>query len=265
MGGLALQYHSCRRSCLVARNMLGSAVGDMRPKRVAASFSPPSVISSTRITSHIRFDTTLLPAAHTLTRRQECYDDAMNSANEHGIIHPDACSASPIAELNELPEESSVCMTSKNHVNVPGNDAALSSSPTNQHQSTQLAEKGVSPDIEPALLSALEDIFEVARPEIAASAVVAGVCKVRYWMTGVKGGIRRGWIVWYGEEFSNLSYLETIRYPCVMECVLGWWARRIFVESILLCPSRRSGGLGLLASMMCNPVHGTFGVIRIAC
>lgn len=212
---LALQYHSCRRSCLVARYLLGSAIGDMRHKRVAASFSP-SDISPVRITAHIRFNTTLLPAVHTSTRRQECYDDAMNSSNEHGIIHPDACTAFPIDKQNELPEESSVRTTSQNHDIVPGNDDTLSSSPTAADQSTQqLAEKGMSPAIEPTLLSALEDIFEVARPEVAASAVVAGVCKVRYWMTGVKGGIRRGWVVWYGEKFSNLSYLGTVRYPYV--------------------------------------------------
>lgn len=139
----------------------------------------------------------------------------MNSANEHGIIHPDACTAFPIDKQNELPEESSVRTTSQNHDIVPGNDDTLSSSPTAADQSTQLAEKGMSPAIEPTLVSALEDIFEVARPEVAASAVVAGVCKVRYWMTGVKGGIRRGWVVWYGEKFSNLSYLGTVRYPYV--------------------------------------------------
>lgn len=134
-------------------------------------------------------------------RPQECYDDAMNAADEHGIIHPEACK-NPIAPT----AKKGVTDTSSKggeRTAAPTNDAGLRKPTTSKPPPAGLAtptpttENGevgkqtgprdgsslaVGGDvIRPFLLNVFLGLCELARPEIAASTIVAGVCKVRQW------------------------------------------------------------------------------------
>ncbi|CAM9142488.1 unnamed protein product [Laminaria digitata] len=139
-----------------------------------------------------------------------CYDDAMNAADEHGVIHPEAC-RHPITGNKKapIPEEGSSSSSNNNSTSnsgeqnsrAPENDRSVSKptttskpSPATMEKETlpvakgdamveQLATAGVSTAavageaIRPFFLSVLQEMCELARPEIAASAIVAGACK----------------------------------------------------------------------------------------
>lgn len=145
-------------------------------------------------------------------RWQECYDDAMNSADEHGIIHPEACkpifdidigNTTTITSTNGTASvASSIPKDAEQTVSAPGNGTALitSCSPARNSSSAAAVAEGtasattvgdessgdaegeaVGKQMGSNLLSASIELLEIARPEIAASTVVAGVCKV--WRT----------------------------------------------------------------------------------
>lgn len=168
---------------------------------------------------------TLLTRPVSVTTLKECYDDAMNAADEHGIIHPGTC-PSPINGVKR-PAATAKDTTSSNGngddasagegtASAPGDDSSLKSKSIADSQSSPAVARPETPDAEgegngdgggaagddkkeapagggegpvaqaagevvrPILLSALQELSELARPEIAASAVVAGACKVSW-------------------------------------------------------------------------------------
>lgn len=186
----------------------------------------------------------------------------MNAADEHGVIHPEACrhpitgnkkkvsvpaagGSSNSGETSRAPaNDRSVSKPSSTTNNQPpvaavekgcsnnngdrkrasGNDRSVSD-PTTTNQTPSAATENEAPSgaggdataerlatardasaavageaIRPFLLSVLQDMCELARPEIAASAIVAGACKVRkwmkvFWMTKPLG-LRAVWTWW---------------------------------------------------------------------
>ena len=117
----------------------------------------------------------------------------MDSADEHGIIHSDACT-DPLTDRNELPGGSGSA-TSK-YVATLGYKATPSdpSKTRSLREHTKAREEECWEETSPVstnkaithtLLGALGEFFEVARPEIAASGVVASICKV--WQRTVPG------------------------------------------------------------------------------
>ena len=151
------------------------------------------------------------------TRWQGCYDDAMNAADEHGVIHPEAC-CHPITgnKKGSIPEGSNNSSNSGEKKRAPENDRSVPK-PTTTHQPPlataveketpvangdavveQLVAAGAMSSamageaIRPFFLSVLQDMCELARPEIAASFIVAGACKVRKTKASVRmGGLGR--------------------------------------------------------------------------
>eukprot|EP00903_Cladosiphon_okamuranus_P012675 g11855.t1 len=148
-----------------------------------------------------------------LDKLKECYDDAMNAADEHGIIHPGTC-PSPINGLKRLTAaataDTTTTTTAKDSTptaeatSAPGDDSSLKFTAITDSQPTSSVKRSEAPNAEeggdakkepvaggtgasvpraagvvlrPILLSALQELSELARPEIAASAVVAGACK----------------------------------------------------------------------------------------
>eukprot|EP00752_Nemacystus_decipiens_P009302 g8313.t1 len=159
-----------------------------------------------------------------LDKLKECYDDAMNAADEHGIIHPGTC-PSPINATKRPNNAAKDTMRSNGNGDdstpavetttpAPSDDSPLKSKPMADSQPSSSTARSEAPDaggggrdggdseavgldkkealvagggvpvsqaagevVRPILLSALQELSELARPEIAASAVVAGACK----------------------------------------------------------------------------------------
>lgn len=142
-------------------------------------------------------------------KMQECYDDAMNAADEHGIIHPGKCphpitgpktaadgngtteddDAVPGAPTSPAPGDDSSLQSKQQTPSVAQSEPTVSGvenegAATNGKQGTVAGSGGtLGPSasaevIRPILLGVLQELCELARPEIAAAAVVAGVCKV---------------------------------------------------------------------------------------
>lgn len=161
---------------------------------------------------------------------QECYDDAMNAADEHGIIHPGTCPSptnggkrlAPAAGAVTIPAKDTTSSNVDNDnrptgeaTSAPGDDSSLQPKPTTDSHSPPSVARSEAPNadggegggggvaggekketragagggsvsqaasevVRPVLLSALQELSELARPEIAASAVVAGACKVTW-------------------------------------------------------------------------------------
>ncbi|CAM9437536.1 unnamed protein product, partial [Discosporangium mesarthrocarpum] len=117
-------------------------------------------------------------------KARECYDDAMNSADEHGIIRDMKNTRSQGSQ--ESPQ--STPTPASNGCNVEGAEnigpAARASIPEGgggggEEEMTDCREMKVgSISMEDPLLSVLQDMCELARPEPAATAVITGVCKV---------------------------------------------------------------------------------------
>lgn len=132
----------------------------------------------------------------------------MNAADEHGIIHPEAC-RDPIDSLRQQPHESisqSQDQSADNNNKIDdvtvapsgGSDIILSnpcSTDLNTTPATATAPVGGgagssdgmtmggghigrTEEIRPLLLRTFQEICEIARPEVAAAAIVAGACKV---------------------------------------------------------------------------------------
>lgn len=137
-------------------------------------------------------------------KTQECYDDAMNAADEHGIIHPEICKEpfnggrSRSQQANTLAGAGAVSIDFDNsdtdgegnregaaRHNAPSADdkgsrtSAPVQAPTKINPSNRDG-AGVrgSMTVEHGLLGVLQELCELARPEIAAASVVASVCKV---------------------------------------------------------------------------------------
>ncbi|CAM9178830.1 unnamed protein product [Scytosiphon promiscuus] len=122
----------------------------------------------------------------------ECYDDAMNAADEHGIIHPETC-PNPVTGTKTnadgvvapAPGDDSSLQKPKciaDGVLPPATaigggetrgDASVGQAGEGPSSLSQAAGGGVRGD----LLGVFQELCELARPEIAASFVVAGACK----------------------------------------------------------------------------------------
>ena len=145
----------------------------------------------------------------------------MNAADEHGVIHPEACrhpiTGNKRASVPEGRSNSNGNNSSSNNNNcgenrrAPENDRSVSKTTTTKNELSlatataaaveeseslpvangdamveQSATARISPSpvvvaskaIPPRFLSVLQDMCELARPEIAASVIVAGACKV---------------------------------------------------------------------------------------
>ncbi len=132
----------------------------------------------------------------------------MNAADEHGIIHPGKCPhpiTGPKTAANDTGTTNDDDKVPGAPTSAPGDDSCLQSKqktpsvaqsePTasggedggaaaNGEQGTVAGSGGTlgpaAPGevVRPILLGVLQELCELARPEIAAAAVVAGVCKV---------------------------------------------------------------------------------------
>lgn len=149
----------------------------------------------------------------------------MNAADEHGIIHPGTCPhpiTGPTAgEKNTTSSNGNGTAKGNGEasgaaISAPGDDSSLQpkqmpssvvqSDPTtpgggdggggaaaSDGQGTIAGAGGDSGPpaagelVRPILLGVLQELCELARPEIAAAAVVAGVCKVNRWRVWAGG------------------------------------------------------------------------------
>lgn len=126
----------------------------------------------------------------------------MNAADEHGIIHPGTC-PSPINGVKRPTSTAKDNTPADKATSAPGDDSSLKSKPITDSQPPSSVTRSEAPNVEgggdakkeavaggapqaagevirPILLSALQELSEIARPEIAASALVAGACKVTW-------------------------------------------------------------------------------------
>lgn len=132
----------------------------------------------------------------------------MNAADEHGIIHPEAC-RDPIDSLRQHPHQiisQPQDQSAHNNNKIDGVTAAPSggsnitlSNPCSTDLNTTPATAtvpvgggtgssdgmtrggshiGRAEEIRPLLLRTFQEICEIARPEVAAAAIVTGACKV---------------------------------------------------------------------------------------
>lgn len=120
--------------------------------------------------------------------RQECYDDAMNAADEHGVIHPER-SARALDGRVQLSSRSSIDRYAAPSPGASPKGARTTSeeNTVDQCQASKAEEstggkRGSScrgqRTPHSRLLGVLRELCEVARLDIAASAVVGGACKV---------------------------------------------------------------------------------------
>lgn len=116
---------------------------------------------------------------------QECYDDAMNAADEHGVIHPDDCeqetggsSSAPSRTSVDRKEVEASIAPAGTHPGLGGAGGCSAGGTEDRAEGIEAA--GLESD-RPSRWEALgvfHELCEVARPEIAAGVVVAGACKV---------------------------------------------------------------------------------------
>lgn len=134
-----------------------------------------------------------------LGKKQECYDDAITSADENGIIHADRCKE-PVSmgrPQNQQPPSTEHSTTgsdkgsgevsaqiSKRNPSVVGNPSV---SPARVATTTRGASNasgllGLDPSSVTAMqhnfLGVFAEMCEIARPKIAAEAVMTSACKV---------------------------------------------------------------------------------------
>lgn len=140
-------------------------------------------------------------------KNQECYDDAMNAADEHGIIHPDKCkypidvcrpqhqqsrspekccngdggevtapiptllpSVAQVSPITTAPVTTTTCSASIPKRNCAGADPPVRSGGGGGGGGVKAIQDG--------LLAVFQELCEIARPKIAAEAVVTSACKV---------------------------------------------------------------------------------------
>lgn len=110
----------------------------------------------------------------------------MNAADEHGVINSEGCK-DPLIATAPGPGNGAA----KPNYIAPDGPPSTAMTPTEiqpacdgtgneQSKSGERAlPAGQGESVRPILLSVFQELCELARPEIAASAVVAGACKVR--------------------------------------------------------------------------------------
>lgn len=114
---------------------------------------------------------------------QECYDDAMNAADEHGVIYsekcrePFECRSSNRNLRDHDAEPVAPRAPADTQLNPEGRGEGLAEweGSTNDGVDRASSSRGGAP----APLVLVEELCEVARPEIAAGAIVASACKVK--------------------------------------------------------------------------------------